>query len=101
MSLGYQVKRITSKDYEVEPNVISLFESINNIKYNKKQLKFKEWLNSGVFLDDYNENDYITNLDRVNDFTNSIISIIKENGFVIKNERNLKNELASFIYKLS
>ena len=101
MSLGYQVKRITSKDYEVEPSVISLFESINNIKYNKKQLKFKEWLNSGVFLDDYNENDYITNLDRVNDFTNSIISIIKENGFVIKNERNLKNELASFIYKLS
>ena len=101
MSLGYKVRRIKTKERAVHPNIKSLFEGINNIRRNEIQVKFKEWLNSGIYLNDYDEMEYITNKDRINDFNDSIISIIKNNGFVIKNEKELKNELASFIYKLS
>lgn len=101
MSLRYKVRRIKTKEHAVHPITKSLFEGINNIRRNETQVKFKEWLNSGIYLNDYDEMEYITNKDRINDFNDSIISIIKNNGFVIKNEKELKNELASFIYKLS
>ena len=101
MSLGDKVRRIKSKEFKVDKTTKKLFNRIDEIKSDKRQKDFENWLYDGIYLNDYDELDYITNLERVESFTDSIIELINNNGLRIRNNNKLKNELATFFYKLS
>jgi hypothetical protein len=78
---------------------------ISNFITSPRTMSFNDWLNSSV--SDYNElwtsqnGAYYTHKDFVYDFYKNIETIIFKNGYSIKDEKQFKNELATFIYRLS
>ena len=66
---------------------------------------YKEWWNSPIeTIGGYriNSNDeVITNGSYVKEFYSRLYNLIKTNGYEIKDEKTLKNEVATFIYNLS
>ena len=66
---------------------------------------YKEWWNSPIeTVGGYrvNSNDkVITNGCYVKEFYSRLHNLIKTNGYEIKDEKTLKNEVATFIYNLS
>lgn len=107
LSSNNRVYKINSKDNEIDidKNTKRLFYNLDKIQSRIKQNKFKEWLSEETYLseeDAFNENGYyVSNLDKINTFNDNIILILKKHGFKIKNEKEFKNELATFIYNLS
>tara|TARA_X000000368_G_scaffold186352_1_gene147113 strand:- start:689 stop:931 length:243 start_codon:yes stop_codon:yes gene_type:complete len=68
--------------------------NIENSKKKEKNRKFQEWLNS------YNE-DNIPVKYIIEKMCIEVIESIKDNNMKISNEKQLKNEIATFIYRRS
>jgi hypothetical protein len=72
-------------------NLQKLYASLQeNRKINEKN-DFQDWLNSY-----YDEN--ITVYEKCNEICKSLILICKKNGYEINNEKQFKNEIASYLY---
>lgn len=77
-----------------DSRLIKLFQELEDIKINEKKRKFNNWLNK-------------TNIDDIkytviiNHFYKDLKKIIINNNFTITNEKQLRNELATFIYSIS
>jgi hypothetical protein len=67
-----------------------------------KKLSYETWRDSKVnaYDMDYWDED-MTNGDYMYEFYTNLKTLIKENGYVIKNEKQFKREIATFIYQLS
>ena len=65
---------------------------------------YSQWFNSpiedncGYMID---KNVYKTHGDYIKYYYNNITKFIKQNGYKIKNEKEFKKEIATFIYRLS
>tara|TARA_B100001093_G_C26859979_1_gene1029558 strand:- start:8129 stop:8446 length:318 start_codon:yes stop_codon:yes gene_type:complete len=100
-----------NKVYNIKSNYVDnsiatkkLFYNLDNARFKKNQSEFKDWLNEVIYLngsDMLNEDSYVSNLERIHTFNDNIIRILKKHGLKIKNEKEFKNELATFIYNLS
>tara|TARA_B110000495_G_C23029451_1_gene612604 strand:- start:2291 stop:2602 length:312 start_codon:yes stop_codon:yes gene_type:complete len=71
-----------------------LLQKLEDIKNNEKKRKFDKWLNK-TNIDDIKYNVII------NHFYKDLKNIIINNNFTITNEKQLRNELATFIYSVS
>ena len=81
------------KQYD-DSRFIKLLQELEDIKFNEKKIKFNNWLNK-------------TNIDNIkynviiNHFYKDLKNIIINSNFTITNEKQLRNELATFIYSVS
>lgn len=73
---------------------IKLLQKLEDVKINEKKRKFNNWLNK-TNIDDIKYNLII------NHFYKDLKNIIINNNFTITNEKQLRNELATFIYSVS
>ncbi len=100
-----KVYNIKSNYVDLNKNTKELFYNLDNIHFKNKQDEFKDWLNEIIYLNENEileeESNYISNLERIETFNSNIIEILKKHGLKIKNKKEFKNELATFIYNLS
>jgi len=86
-------KKEEKKQYD-DSRFIKLLQELEDIKFNEKKIKFNNWLNK-------------TNIDNIeynviiNHFYKDLKNIIINSNFTITNEKQLRNELATFIYSVS
>jgi hypothetical protein len=81
-------------DYKPDPRMVRLFKSLEKTKEKIRQEKFQDWIN------EYNEND-IQVVSILRHLCDDVLKTINETGFVISNEKQLRNEIATFVYKES
>jgi len=71
-----------------------LQQKLEDIKINDKKRKFHNWLNK-TNIDDIKYTVIISHL------CNDLITLIKNNNNTISDEKQLRNEIATFIYSIS
>ena len=81
-------------DYKPDPRMVKLFKDLEKIRAEKRKETFQKWLN------EYNEND-IQIVSILRHLCDDVLKVIKESGFIISNEKQLRNEIATFVYKES
>tara|TARA_B100000902_G_scaffold215375_1_gene204870 strand:+ start:5916 stop:6224 length:309 start_codon:yes stop_codon:yes gene_type:complete len=91
--INFKKEKVNEKQYD-DSRFIKLLQELEDVKINEKKRKFNDWLNK-------------TNIDNIkytviiNHFYKDLKNIIINNNFTITNEKQLRNELATFIYSLS
>ena len=91
--INFKKEKVNEKQYD-DSRFIKLLQELEDVKINEKKRKFNDWLNK-------------TNIDNIkytviiNHFYKDLKNIIINNNFTITNEKQLRNELAAFIYSLS
>ena len=91
--INFKKEKVNKKQYD-DSRFIKLLQELEDVKINEKKRKFNDWLNK-------------TNVDNlkytviINHFYKDLKNIIINNNFTITNEKQLRNELATFIYSLS
>ena len=86
--------KVNKKKQYDDSRFIKLLQELEDVKINEKKRKFNDWLNK-------------TNVDNlkytviINHFYKDLKNIIINNNFTITNEKQLRNELATFIYSVS
>ena len=86
--------KVNKKKQYDDSRFIKLLQELEDVKTNEKKRKFNDWLNK-------------TNVDNIkytviiNHFYKDLKNIIINNNFTITNEKQLRNELATFIYSVS
>lgn len=91
-------KKEEKKDeYKPDIRLQRLWKSLEEIKRKQRHENFQNWLEENQ---DYGENSIPVN-DILNRFCRDVFNIITKNGFVISNEKQLRNEIATFVYKTS
>ena len=79
------------------------YQSYNRIPY-KRQLKFIEWFNSAVtdtFSDPPVGMRKITHGEYINYFRDELVKILHNNRMNIKNEKEFKKDITTFVYRTS
>ena len=91
-------KKEEKKDeYKPDIRLQRLWKGLEEIKRNHRHEQFQNWLEENQ---DYGENTISVN-DILNRFCHDVFNIITKNGLVISNEKQLRNEIATFVYKIS
>ena len=91
--INFKKEKVNEKQYD-DSRFIKLLQELEDVKINEKKRKFNDWLNK-------------TNVDNlkytviINHFYKDLKNIIINNNFTITNEKQLRNELATFIYSVS
>ena len=91
--INFKKEKVNEKQYD-DSRFIKLLQELEDVKINEKKRKFNDWLNK-------------TNIDNIkytviiNHFYKDLKKIIINNNFTITNEKQLRNELATFIYSIS
>ena len=81
------------KQYD-DSKFIKLLYELEQNKINEKKRKFNNWLNKSN-IDNIKYNVIINHL------CIDLITLIKNNNYIITNEKQLRNEIATFIYSIS
>ena len=80
------------------------FKIANYITHSRK-MSYKAWLYSPVSDCDSdwisNDGTYYTHEDFLYEFYNKLINVIRKCGYDIEDEKQFKNEFATFVYRLS
>jgi hypothetical protein len=74
--------------------ILNLFQNLQKIEKKNKNIIFQEWLQKKNI-------DNIQYKTIIHHLCNDLINIIKDSNFTITNEKQLKNEIATFIYSVS
>ena len=91
-------KKEEKKDeYKPDIRLQRLWKSLEENERKLRHEKFQNWLEENQ---DYGENTISVN-DILNRFCHDVFNIITKNGLVISNEKQLRNEIATFVYKIS
>lgn len=93
-NLNINKKKEKEKKQYDDSRFIKLLQELEDVKINEKKRKFNDWLNKRN-IDDIKYSVIIEHLYK--DLKNIIIN----NKFTITNEKQLRNELATFIYSIS
>lgn len=77
---------------------------IYNYVTSPRKISFQQWLDEPVC--DYEKpwtryGDFFTHKHFIIDYCHDLLDIISKNNYSIKNEKQFKNEIATFIYRLS
>jgi|TARA_B110000037_G_scaffold202001_1_gene243827 hypothetical protein len=79
---------------------------ITNYVTSPRKMTFEYWLDSPVTHDDCRFDSILLNRSYthkrfIQDFINDLKEVINNSGYAIENEKQFKNEVATFIYRLS
>ena len=91
--INFKKEKVNEKQYD-DSRFIKLLQELEDVKINEKKRKFNDWLNKSNI-------DNIKYTVIINHFYKDLKNIIINNNFTITNEKQLRNELATFIYSLS
>jgi len=83
-----------SDNKPLDARTVRLFKSLSETRKKLRQENFQEWLNI------CNE-DNVPNVNFVRWFIDDIMEVLNHYNYEIANEKRFKDEIASFIYKLS
>ena len=87
-------KTIKNEKKKYDEKIINLFNELEDLKYDNKNYLFKEWLE--------NKNiDEIKYKNIISQLCSDVTKVITDSNFKITNEKQLKNEIATFIYSVS
>ena len=86
------------KNYEPDKKMVELFSALEELKKKRKQDDFKEWLNLDVEL---NENNTLKIKYILEELITNVNSVVESYGLVIGNEKELRDNIATMIYKRS
>mgnify|MGYP001225154193 CR=1 FL=1 len=92
--INFKKDKINEKKQYDDSRFIKLLQELDNVKINEKKRKFHDWLNK-TNIDDIKYSIII------NHFYKDLKNIIINNNFTITNEKQLRNEIATFIYSVS
>jgi len=67
---------------------------ISNYITDARTMSFKDWLDIPI-IDDYTHNDYIIH------FIDGLMEVIYSSGYKIEDEKQFRNEIAVYVYRLS
>lgn len=97
----FKVKKMTNqkwKTYEDDIKTKELLEKLEELKIKRRHEDFKLWLNSEIFLD---SDKSILVKHVLEDLIENTVKICSEYGIKIINEKQLRDTVASMIYKES
>ena len=80
------------KEYREDRTIARIYEAKRKFAEERRRAKFQEWLNT------YTEKD-ITVYEIINNLCREVFKTINDSGNTISNEKILRDEIASFIYK--
>jgi len=86
-----------NNEYKSDTRLKNLWKSLEENKREERHRKFHNWLETEH---EYNEN-YITVEEILRRLCKDVFNIINVNSYVISDEKQLRNEIATFIYKES
>jgi len=92
--INLKKEKVNEKKQYDDSRFIKLLQELDNVKINEKKRKFHDWLNK-TNIDDIKYSIII------NHFYKDLKNIIINNNFTITNEKQLRNEIATFIYSVS
>ena len=84
-------------EYKPDTRLKNLWKSLEENKRKEKHRKFQNWLKNEY---EYNEN-YISVEEILRRFCKDVFKLINNNGYKISDEKQLRNEIATFVYKES
>lgn len=91
------------KTYKIDKKTNDLFKSLDNIRKKNDEKNFIEWLNKNIKLyEDERDDDISLKVkDVLENLIHDINVIMKEKGIEILNQKQLRDTVASMIYKES
>lgn len=91
------------KTYKIDKKTNDLFKSLDNIRKKNDEKNFIEWLNKNIKLyEDERDDDISLKVkDVLENLIHDINVIMKEKGREILNQKQLRDTVASMIYKES
>ena len=84
-------------EYKPDARLKKLWESLEENKRQRRHKKFQNWLNKSY---NYSDNEVHVE-DILNNLCKDVFQLVKRNGYTISNEKQLRNEIATFVYKES
>ena len=84
-------------EYKPDMRLKKLWESLEENKRQHRHKKFQNWLNKSY---NYSDNEVYVE-DILNNLCKDVFQLVKRNGYTISNEKQLRNEIATFVYKES
>jgi len=84
-------------EYKPDMRFKKLLESLEENKRQQRHKKFQNWLNKSY---NYSDNEVYVE-DILNNLCKDVFQLVKRNGYTISNEKQLRNEIATFVYKES
>lgn len=82
------------KPLNYDYKIINLFQNLQKLEKKNKNIIFQEWLQKKNI-------DNIQYKTIIHHLCNDLIQLIKNCNYTITNEKQLKNEIATFIYSVS
>lgn len=91
------------KTYKIDKKTKDLIKSLDNIRKKNENRNFRDWLNKNIKLygDERDDNISLTVTDVLEKLIHDIYVIVKEKGKEILNQKQLRDTVASMIYKES
>ena len=86
------IKKLTDDNYEIDKRHKDLFEGLAKLREKHRQENFQDWLNSET-----REGFIVKNI--LNKMIEEMTSVLKTDGYVIKDEKAFRNYMASYIYR--
>lgn len=88
------------KTYKTDNKMLNLFKNLEAMKEKHRKEDFKEWLNMNIYMD--NEDKKFIQVKMVLELLYKDVKMIIENeGYAISNEKQLRDNIATMIYKES
>ena len=84
-------------EYKPDMRLKKLWESLEENKRQRRHKKFQNWLNKSY---NYSDNEVYVE-DILDNLCKDVFKLVKRNGYTISNEKQLRNEIATFVYKTS
>ena len=86
------------KNYEPDKKMVELFSELEKLKQKRKKEHFKKWLNLDVEI---NENDALKVKNILEDLIENVNTVVETYGLLIGNEKELRDNIATMIYRRS
>ena len=94
-NINKKIEKVKNEDdYKPDPRMVEIFKDLEKTREKMRKEKFQKWLN------EYNEND-IQIVSILRHLCDDVLKAVNETGYVISDEKQLRNEIATFVYKES
>ena len=86
------IKNLTDENYKLDKKHKDLFEGLAKLREKHRQENFQDWLNTTT------SNGFVVRNILVK-MINEMTSVLKDDGYVIKDQKAFRDYIASYIYR--
>ena len=91
---------LDSKTKKSDEKFLKLMSALEEVKKNAVKIKFQEWLNKDISKYMHNQKTLFYIKDAINEVISNVNIKLTLYGYTIKQQKEFRNEVASFLYKL-